>query len=50
MLRPYARNAGAGLLSAAAAHRVPTADGQDLGPLEPAHLLLHEHLSKSDNS
>ena len=45
-----ARNAGAWQLCAAAAHRVPAADGQDLGPLEPAHLRLHEHLSKYKSS
>ena len=50
ILRSDARNPGAGLLRAAAAHRVPAADGQDLGTLEPAHLCLHEHLSKSANS
>ena len=45
-----ARYPGAGLLCAAAAHRVPAADGQDLSPLEPAHLPLHEHLSKYKRS
>ena len=39
-----ARYPGAELLCAAAAHRVPAADGQDLSPLEPAHLHLHEHI------
>ena len=44
---PDARYPGAELLCAAAAHRVPAANGQDLSPLEPAHLHLHEHLGKS---
>ena len=44
LLKPDARNPGAELLCAAGAHRVPAADGQDLGPLEPFNLHLHEHL------
>ena len=44
---PDARYPGAELLCAAAAHRVPAADGQVLGSLEPAHLPLHEHLRNS---
>ena len=46
MLRPDVRDPGAQLLCPAAGHRVPPADGQDLRPLEPAHLHLHEHLSE----